>query len=383
MSELANHQMKRLARESGLAVSSVTTAEPFDGLADLLKSRIDAGQLAGFDWFTHERAEVAANPRALHEQARSIVSLGLPYWSVDAGKPDDGIPRGRISRYARGIDYHRTLKKRMLHLHRRIEESLGRVVESRQLVDTARISDRAVAERSGLGWFGKHTCIIVPGHGSWVMLGELLLDVEIAPDLPLNRDCGQCRICLDRCPTGAIVAPYTVDAPKCLSFQTIEQRGAIPREIRPLLGDWVFGCDVCQEVCPYTNAAKPVDEPDMQPRSLENAYPSLHRLLTMTEDQFREIYRGTPVLRTKRRGLARNAAVALGNTGDERDIPILETTARTHDEPLVRSHAAWALHRLAGTGARATLESIWRSDPDPVIVEECAWIVDRNPDSRG
>ena len=383
MSELANHEVKRLARESGLAVSSVTSAEPFAGLAELLKSRIDAGHLSGFDWFTHDRADVAANPRALRERVRSIVAVGLPYWNLDTGKPDDGIPRGRISRYARGVDYHKTLKKRMVDLHRRIEESLGRTVESRQLVDTARISDRAVAERAGLGWFGKHTCIIVPGHGSWVMLGELLLDVEIAPDLPLDRDCGQCRICLDRCPTGAIVAPYTVDAPKCLSFQTIEQRGAIPREIRPLLGDWVFGCDVCQEVCPYTKAAISVDEPDMQPRSLDNAYPSRHWLRTITEEQFRETYRGTPVLRAKRRGLARNAAVALGNIGGERDLPVLKQAAESHDEPLVRSHAVWALIRIAGQDAHSLIDDIWRSDPDPIVVDECVWSLESRHDARG
>ena len=325
MSELANHEVKRLARESGLAVSSGTSAEPFAGLAELLKSRIDAGHLSGFDWFTHDRADVAANPRALHERARSIVAVGLPYWNLDTGKPDDGIPRGRISRYARGVDYHKTLKKRMVDLHRRIEESLGRTVESRQLVDTARISDRAVAERAGLGWFGKHTCIIVPGHGSWVMLGELLLDVEIAPDLPLDRDCGQCRICLDRCPTGAIVAPYTVDAPKCLSFQTIEQRGAIPREIRPLLGDWVFGCDVCQEVCPFnrTRESEPLrGEATREPDFLaKRTWPSLEALSELGEEDWDAITQGSPVHRAKLPRLRQVARANLLNAKAQRDDP--------------------------------------------------------------
>jgi epoxyqueuosine reductase len=377
MSDLSNAEIKRLAREAGLTVSAVTTAEPFAGLADLLKDRIDAGHLAGLDWFTHQRAEESSNPRVLHERAQSIVSVGLPYWSVDPGKPDDGVARGRISRYARGVDYHKTLKKRMLDLHQRIETAIGRPVESRQLVDTARIVDRAVAQRSGLGWFGKHTCIIVPGHGSWVMLGELVLDIEIPADLPLKRDCGSCSICLDRCPTGAIVAPYTVDAPRCLSFQTIEQRGSIPREIRPLMGDWVFGCDVCQDVCPYTKAAKVVDEPDMQPRDLSNAYPSLSWLLMMTEEEFREIYRGTPVLRAKRRGLARNAAVALGNSGSERDIPLLFQVAQSHDEPFVRGHAAWALWQIAGEDAKGSIDRIRHADPDDLVREECDWLLER------
>jgi epoxyqueuosine reductase len=203
------------------------------------------------------------------------------------------------------------------------------------------------------------------------MLGELILDVAIAPDLPLAKDCGRCTICLDRCPTGAIVAPYTVDAPRCLSFQTIEQRGAIPLEIRPLLGDWVFGCDVCQDVCPYTKAAQTVDDPDVLPRSLENAYPSLAWILSMSEEEFRSVYRQTPVLRTKRRGLARNAAVALGNIGNERDIPVLERALLEHDEPLVRGHAAWALGHLADGSVRAVLDRAWRSDPDETVRGEC------------
>jgi epoxyqueuosine reductase len=218
--------------------------------------------------------------------------------------------------------------------------------------------------RAGLGWYGKHSCLIVPGHGSWVLLGELVLDLELEPDAPLERDCGRCAICLDKCPTGAIVGPYTVDAPRCLSFQTIEQRGAIPREIRPLLGDWVYGCDVCQEVCPYTGAAREPADPAFAPRSLANAYPSLAWLLRMTEAEFRETYRGTPVLRAKRRGLARNAAVALGNVGTEADVPVLAEALAGHDEPLVRGHAAWALGRLGGREARPALERARRLDPD-------------------
>jgi epoxyqueuosine reductase len=346
MSELSNNDVKRMAREAGLAVSSVTSGEPFDGLAPLLKSRIDAGNLAGLDWFTHQRA-------------------------VDAGKPDDGVTRGTISRYARGIDYHRSMKQRMQRLHGMIESAVGRPVEARLLTDTARIVDRAVAARSGLGWYGKHTCIIVPGRGSWVMLGELLLDIDIPADVPLAKDCGRCTICLDRCPTGAIVAPYTVDAPRCLSFQTIEQRGAIPRNIRASLGEWVFGCDVCQEVCPYTKAAATVDDPEVLPRSIENAYPSLTWLLSMTEAEFRETYRATPVLRAKRRGLARNAATALGNIGTEQDLPALELAAQEHDEPLVRGHAVWAMARQAGVSSKPVIERVLRSEEDQFVREEC------------
>jgi epoxyqueuosine reductase len=362
--------VKRLAAEHGLSVSAVTTADAFPKLADFLAAHIAAGRVAGLDWFTPERARFSAAPRNLQPSAVSILAVGVAYWSVDPGRPDDGLPRGRIARYAWGVDYHRLLKTRMKALHAALEAEVGCPVEARHLVDTARIVDRAVAARAGLGWYGKHSCLIVPGHGSGVLLGELLLDIELEPDPPLTKDCGRCTICLDRCPTGAIVAPYTVETPRCLSFQTIEQRGAIPLELRPLLGDWVFGCDVCQEVCPYTKASRAAHDPAFLPRSIENAHPSLRGLLTMDEATFRATYAGTPVTRAKRRGLARNAAVALGNVGSSDDIPHLAATLAGHDEPLVRGHAAWALGRLGGNEGRAALDRRRAVEPDPAVRAE-------------
>src|SRR3954470_7641513 len=310
-------QVKRLAAEHGLTVSAVTTAASFPELQSILLDRIAAGHLEGLDWFTPQRAIESSHPTTLMTNPASLLSLGIAYWGKDEGKPDDGVPRGRISRYARGIDYHKLLPSRMRALHQAIEALVGHPVEARVLTDHARIVDRAVAARSGLGWYGKNACIIVPGHGSWGMFGELLFDFDLEPDEPLDKDCGRCGICLDRCPTGAIVAPYTIHAPSCISFQTIEQRGAIPRELRPHLGDWVFGCDVCQEVCPYTRAAAEEPDPAFLPRHVDNAYPSLHHLLEMSDRTFRERYRGTAVMRARRAGLARNAAVALGNIGTE------------------------------------------------------------------
>lgn len=368
---------KHLAAEHGLTVSAITTADAFPELAEYLDRHVAQGRMAGLDWFTAERARFSAAPRNLQATARSIVSVGIPYWSIDGGMPDDGVPRGRISRYAQGVDYHDLLKARMRKLHATIQAELGRCVEARFLVDTARIVDRAVAARAGLGWYGKHSCLIVPGHGSWVLLGELLLDLELEADPPLQRDCGRCNICLAQCPTGAIVEPYTVDTPRCLSFQTIEQKGAIPRELRPALHNWVYGCDICQEVCPYTKAARPADEPAFRPKTVENAYPSLRWLLRMTEDEFRSFYRGTPVLRAKRRGLARNAAVALGNVGSADDVAYLAEALSYHDEPLVRGHAAWALAQIGGRTARAALRRALGGELEPAAVEEIEHAVAR------
>ncbi|HMM41110.1 MAG TPA: tRNA epoxyqueuosine(34) reductase QueG, partial [Thermomicrobiales bacterium] len=213
----------------------------------------------------------------------------------------------------------------------------------------------------------KNAMIIVPRHGSWVMLGDVMLDVRITPDLPLAQDCGRCRICLDRCPTGAIVEPYRIDAPRCISYLTIEVRGAIPRELRSLIGDRVFGCDTCQDVCPYTSAARPAEDPDFQPATVENAFPSLERLATMTSDEFYATYSGTAVIRAKRAGMARNAAIALGNSGDPRAEAILIRMLRSHDEPLARGHAAWALGNLTLGASQTELRRAERRDNDPYV----------------
>lgn len=365
-------RIKLLARSHGLNVTAVTSAEPFPDVAEHLDQHIDAGHMTGMDWFTKERGRFSSDVRNLQSSAQSILSVALTYWPGPTEKPDDGVARGRISRYAWGKDYHRVIKRRLKVLHAAIEDDLGHEVESRLLVDTARIVERAVAARAGLGWYGKHSCLIVPGHGSWVLLGEMVLDLDLVPDAPLDRNCGRCTICLDQCPTGAIVAPYTVHAPSCISYLTIELREAIPMEIRPKMGDWVYGCDVCQEVCPYTGAAAISDDSDLHPQSLNNAYPSLPWLLSMTPDHFAATYHGTPVPRTKRRGLARNAAVALGNIGSADDVPVLATALSCHDEPLVRGHAAWALGRIGGGNARAALERALRVDPDDYVQHEIA-----------
>ncbi len=362
--------VKRLALECGLQISGITTADAFPGLADLLVDRVRAGHLAGLDWFTEDRARFSTDPRNLQPGAQSIIAVALTYWPGPTEKPDDGVPRGRISRYAWGRDYHKVLKRRLKALHEAIEREVGHPVEVRNLADTARIIDRAVAARAGVGWYGKHAGIIVPGYGSWVMLGELLVDLDLEPDKSIDRNCGRCTICLDRCPTGAIVAPYTIHAPRCISYLTIELRDAIPRELRPQMGDWVYGCDVCQEVCPYTNAAKSAQDPEMRPASLDNAYPSLSWLLAMSQEEFGAAYFGTPVPRTKRRGLARNAAIALGNIGTEDDVPVLSGALQGHDEPLVRGHAAWAVGHIGGAAAKWALDGARRAEPDDYVRSE-------------
>jgi len=378
--QLTRDELRQLATHAGLSLVAVTTAEPFPHLADLLKARIRAGYLRGMDWFDERRADVAADPRNLHPTARSIVSVALPYWIPDIQPPNDGVARGRIARYAWGIDYHRVLRERMRRLHALLEARVGRTIEARFLVDTARIVDREVAARSGLGWQGKNTMILVPRHGSWVLLGELVLDIEIDPDQPLRPRCGRCQRCLDACPTGALVAPYALYAPRCISYLTIEHRGPIPWELRPLMGNWVFGCDVCQEVCPYTSAALPADDPIVRPERIEHCFPSLEWLLRMSEEEFRVVYQRRPVLRAKRVGLARNAAVALGNIGDSRHLAVLEETVLAHDQPLVRSHAAWAMARIDYSASLPVLRTALQHETDPLARTELQQLLDAPPE---
>ncbi|HEU0164417.1 MAG TPA: tRNA epoxyqueuosine(34) reductase QueG [Thermomicrobiales bacterium] len=372
---LTSH-VKFLAAKSGLAVSAITSADPFPETARFLDRHIKDGHLAGLDWFTEERANVSADVRNLQPTARSIVSVGLNYWPGTTEMPDDGVKRGRISRYAWGRDYHRVIKRRLKRFHVELEEHVGHPVDVRLLVDTARLVERAVAARSGLGWYGKNACIISPGFGSWILLGEVVVDLDLVPDAPLGKNCGRCTICIDKCPTGAIVAPYTIDTPTCISYLTIEHRGVIARELRPKMGDWVYGCDVCQEVCPYTGAATAADDPELVPASLNNSYPSLHWLLGMSDEDFAATYFGTPVPRTKRFGLARNAAIALGNVGTEDDLPVLCRALEEHDHAIVRGHAAWAVGRVGGGVAKAALDRLRRSEPDEWVREEIEYALE-------
>lgn len=371
--QIERERVHELAKQAGLSVSGVGPAGSFgDKLGDLLVDRIRNGHLDGFHWFTEERARFSTNPRNLQASARTIISVGVPYWMPDIQHPDDGILRGRISRYAWGRDYHKTLKQRMKHLHQLLEAELGRSIDARHLVDTARVVDRAIAARSGLGWYGKNTMILVPRRGSWVMLGDLVVDFDIQHDIPLKPKCGRCTRCLDICPTGALVDEYVLHTPSCISFLTIELRGSIPREIRSQMRDWVFGCDMCQEICPYTAAAYPEHEPTFQPASLDHAFPPLHWLIQMDEAEFRAEFSGTAVMRARWDGMVRNAVVALGNTGSVDDLELLEKVATSHELPVVRGHAAWAMSRVDASLARPALEALKPRESDSDVLDEIA-----------
>jgi epoxyqueuosine reductase len=241
-------------------------------------------------------------------------------------------------------------------------------------VDHGWMLDRAAAARAGLGWLGKNTNLLIPGVGSYVLLAEIVTSAELEPDQPLKKTCGSCDACMRVCPTGALIEPGVLDNRRCISFWTIEHRGVIPLDIRPLIGDWIFGCDLCQEVCPV-NVSPRAATPDAQ--ALEafgptiDARPRLEELLALDEDSFRARFASSAVWRTRRSGLLRNVCIALGNIADRTSVPAL-ATALDDLEALVRGHAAWALGRLGGAAARAHLEQALSCETDAWVRDECA-----------
>jgi epoxyqueuosine reductase len=310
-----------------------------------------------------------ADLRALLATARSLIVVALAYDRRDP-VPPGALLRGKIARYARGEDYHLVMRDRLVALADRLAAELGHPVASRPCVDSAPVLEREWAERGGLGFVAKNTMVIAPGLGSYVVLGELLIDAELASTAPseLSRPrCGACRSCLDACPTQAFVDAYVLDARRCISYLTIEHHGAIPRELRAQIGTWVFGCDVCQEVCPFNTGAGPAEgeiDPLLRPRSVEHALPDLVALAARGANQLRQLVRRTALRRVPRDALLRNVAVALGNTGDPRAIPPL-VALLGHRAPVVRGHAAWALGEL---GAGDVLAA--HTDDDPFVAGE-------------
>ena len=360
-------RVKALARRLGFDPVGVTSAEPFEETERVLVDRIRQGLMDGLPWYYESRARRGCHPEQLLPGARSIIALGLSYHTPTPPEPTDGQPRGRVSRYAWGRDYHQVFEGRVKELVRQLHELGGQ--RARFYVDYGPMPDRAVAQRAGLGWFGKNTNLLTPGGGSWLFLAEVLTDLELEPDRPLKKSCGRCTTCIPACPTGAIVAPYVIDNTRCISYHTIENRGSIPLEMRPLIGDWVFGCDICQDVCPVNQLAQPAGDPALAAASVEDARPDLIAILEMTEEQFQARYRGSPMRRARRVGLQRNACVALGNIGDRAAGPALAQALRT-GEPLVRGHAAWALGRIGGPEAQRALEEALPEELDADVRKE-------------
>ncbi|MEZ0294950.1 MAG: tRNA epoxyqueuosine(34) reductase QueG [Candidatus Methylacidiphilales bacterium] len=368
--ELMASWIKQRASELGFDVCGITNANPA-ARADYLKQWLDEGRAGEMAWLARE-PERRADPRVVLPDAQSIVIVGLNSWQ----EPLPG--RARVARYALGDDYHDIMTPRLQQLadelERKIQPHLAEQIAvrpqppvempagksrsgkqrpppsafARVYVDTGPVLERPLAERAGLGWQGKSTMLISTRFGPWLMLGEIITTVALPPDKAGTDRCGKCTRCIDKCPTGAITGPYQLDARRCIAYLTIENKGAIPEEFRPLIGNRLYGCEECLEVCPWNRFAQQTREDRMLLRPSPDAAAAWdpRALLSITPAEFKQRFAGSPVLRIKRRGLLRNACVVLGNIGTAEDLPALQAAAMSDAEPLVREHAAWAVTRI-------------------------------------
>lgn len=283
--------------------------------------------------------------RRMMPEAQRVIVVGLSHYTLNLPAEIKNDPaRGLIARYAWGVDYHQLMTPRLNELTKFLQAESGREIQSKVYVDTGAILERDWAQLSGLGFIGKNTCIINPRLGSWLFLGVLITDLDLEVDRPITHvSCGTCTRCLTACPTAAFTSPYVLDARRCISYLTIELRGSIPLELRSMLGNRIFGCDICQDVCPWpARFAQPTRERSFFPIDLDRAAPKLIDLARLTEDQFKQKFAGTPILRAKRRGLLRNVAVALGNWGSTQASEALQELALDQD-PVIAEHAQWGL----------------------------------------
>ena len=361
-------RIKEEAQRLGFAlvgISPVRLPPHEESFAQWLRDEL-AGEL---DYMKRTEA-LRRDPKKLVPWAASVISVGMNYYTPLPRPEPSADSRGWISRYAWGDDYHDLMKAKLDALLARIRELHAEPLQGRAFVDSGPVLERDIAGVAGLGWIGKNTHLISPKKGSWFFLGELFLDLPLAYDRPTRDRCGRCELCLKACPTGAFLGPYVLDARRCISYLTIELKGWMPRHLRPLIGNHVFGCDICQEVCPYNVKSEASAERAFQPRAGLHA-PELISLLSLDQNEFRRRFSGSPVLRAKRRGFLRNVAVALGNTKSREAIPAL-IRALDDDEALVRGHVAWALGQIGSQPALDALEARRRIENDGEVCDEIA-----------
>jgi len=374
------HEQKRLihakAEAYGFAQCRITRPEIEPQHREGLQQWVSAHMYGGMDWMAEPvRLERRAQPISMLAGVQSVISLCMPYtppaYSLDMARRAAG--QGVMTAYAHGDDYHEVMKKRLKALAAELDQLLGRH-DQRVFVDTAPVLEHALAASAGLGWQGKHSLTIDRDLGSWFLLGEIFTTAELEPDVAAENHCGTCSACMDVCPTRAIVAPYVVDARLCISYLTIEFDGFIPLDLRPLMGNRIYGCDDCQLVCPWNrHAVSPAMGNDLLKPRGENHLPDLASLLHLNEDAFRQRFRKSPIRRSKRRGLLRNVCIAMGNSGQAAYIDDLMRVVEDH-EVVIRGTAIWALGRLANAATEvrisAALGALSELEKDKEVLKE-------------
>ena len=334
--------IKDKARQLGFILAGVTSSEP-PAHYNVFENWLNQNMHGTMDYLAEDRSRIRrADPEQILPECKSILVLAIPY--------NPPLPTGeggvRVASYALGDDYHDILPQKLQAIVTFIEEQLGHPIPNRYYTDSGPILERELAQRAGLGWIGKNSMLINPLAGSTFFLAEILLGIELEPDDAFATDqCGTCTRCITACPTQCILPNRTLDARRCISYLTIENKVDIPEDLRPQIGNWVFGCDICQQVCPWNRFSQPSD-PAFEPKI---PLPVLASDLLLSSVGFNQRFRKSPVKRARRRGYLRNLAVVIGNTGNEKDIPILEQAVRD-DEPLVSEHAKWAGRYLTQQG---------------------------------
>jgi epoxyqueuosine reductase len=340
--------IKQKARQLGFTLAGVTSSEPPRHYS-IFESWLNADMHGTMNYLAEERSRTRrADPKQILPECKSILVLAMPYtplprWSSSEAFRDQGKgAKARVAAYALGEDYHDIIPPRLKLIVEFIEEQLGHPIPNRYYTDTGPTLERELAQRAGLGWIGKNSMLINPRAGSTFFLAEILLGIELEPDDAIVTDhCGTCTRCITACPTQCILPNRTLDARRCISYLTIELKDDIPEELRPLMRNWIFGCDVCQQVCPWNRFSSQADSA-FEPKI---PLPVLPSDLTLTSVEFNQRFKKSPIKRAKRRGYLRNLAVAVGNNGNEMDVPVLEQACQD-DEPMIREHAKWAINNI-------------------------------------
>jgi epoxyqueuosine reductase len=365
----ARRILEEKARAAGFDLVGVTAAEPLVRGGERLRRWQEAGMAADMGYMRRP-VGLLSDPRRLQKSARSVVSLGVSYYPGD--HPENLEGGGRVARYAWGKDYHLVIKERLYELRAELEEALECRIKARAFTDAVPLLERSAAQHAGLGFFGRNSCLINGEIGSYFFIADLILDQEIEPDGEGTGTCGKCTRCMSKCPTGAIMAPGVVDARLCISYLTIENKGEIPRELRKAVGDWAFGCDVCQEVCPYNKRKATLSRwAEFSANSGAGPYLKITEVLDIrTDEEFEERFGETPLTRSGRAGLLRNCCVAAGNLKLDEAVPALVRALHEDVSPLVRGHAAWALGEIGGKAAEVALKEMLEEEADGKCREE-------------
>ena len=368
MKNTLSQQIQKRAHELGFELIGITPAEQSQTI-ERYREWIENGY-AGKMGYLERHLPLKEDTRRLLQEAKSVISLAMNYYTIDTPEALAEDPsRGQISRYAWGDDYHDVIRERLLHLVDFIKTTGETHLKSRVFVDSGPVLEREYAQKAKLGWIGKNTNLINWRSGSWYFLAEILVSIDFEPETEtLRGSCGTCTKCLEACPTDAFIEPNVLDSRLCISYLTIELKDSIPKELRSKMGNLIFGCDICQEVCPWNSKAVSTDEPAFQPRD-GNLAPELLSLVNMTQTEFSEKYKGSPIKRAKRRGFLRNVIVAIGNWGSRAAMPALKK-ALVDDEPLIRGHAAWALGQIGGKQAEQVLQTHRQLENDAEVTLE-------------